>query len=137
MYDAAMQPPAADRCLDLPIVPNARHLGGISVGSGQTALEGIVRSGSVCGLRPEGIEGLRALGVSAVIDLRTAAERGLAPEPDLSRFGISQLWLPIVQHDAAPHGVRLEYGHAGFVWMYQTFLEQGRHALCRVFETMA
>lgn len=104
---------------------------------GSTSLSDVVRSATLAELQPSGIDALRAQGVRVVIDLRTADERELAPEPDLSAFGFTNVWMPVVEHDPAPHGVRLEYGHAGFLWMYQTFLERGRTAMCQFVQTLA
>ena len=125
------------REVQLPVVPNARHLGGLPTASGSTSLSDVIRSATLAKLQPSGVDALRRQGIRIVIDLRTADERALSPEPDLSRFGFTNVWAPVVEQDPAPHGVRLEYGHAGFLWMYQTFLERGRSAMCQLVQTLA
>jgi protein-tyrosine phosphatase len=125
------------REVHLPVVPNARHLGGLPSATGATSLSDVVRSATLAELQPSGVDTLRTQGVRIVIDLRTADERELAPEPDLSAFGFTNAWVPMVERDPAPFGVSLEYGHAGFLWMYQNFLEYGRNAMCHVVQTLA
>ncbi len=134
---AAPDLPSQLRAVELAVVRNARHLGGLPSTNGPTSLHDVLRSGSLARLLPAGVETLRAIGVQVVVDLRTAEERVLSAEPDLSAFGLTQAWIPVVERDPAPHGVNLEYGHAGFLWMYQNFLEYGRLAMSRLVRTLA
>ncbi len=119
------------------MVPNARHLGGLPLAGGPTSFNDVLRSGTLVGLLPTAVDALKSMGIRVVVDLRTAEERALAPEPDLSAFGITHIWTPVVEHDPAPFGVNLEYGHAGFLWMYQNFLEYGRKAMSQVVQVLA
>lgn len=133
----ALRAAGPSREVQLPVVPNARHLGGLPSATGITSLGDIIRSARLAELQPSGIDALRRQGIRVVVDLRTAHERALSPEPRLSSFGFTNLWVPVVERDPAPHGVSLEYGDAGFLWMYQNFLEYGRNGMCQVVQTLA
>jgi protein-tyrosine phosphatase len=140
LYDRAVPSPVGDeelRQLQIAVVPNVRHLGGLPAGDGRTALHNVIRSGNLADLKPAGIDALRSLGVRCVVDLRTAEERDKAPEPDLAHYGLAQLWSPVVDRDPCPFGVHLEYGYAGYLWMYQNFLEYGRAAVAQLVHTLA
>jgi len=125
------------RIIELPVVPNARHLGGLPTPDGVTCFHDIVRSGMLTGLLSAGADRLNSMGIRTVIDIWTADERTLAPEPNLTLFGLTQRWIPLVEQDPAPRGVNLEYGHAGFLWMYQNFLEYGRAAMVELVRILA
>lgn len=124
------------RTIDLPVVPNARHLGGLPAPAGPAALHDVIRSGTLAGFQPAALDVLHATGVGIIVDLRTDDERALSPEPELGARGLKQLWLPVVERDPAPLGVNLEYGHAGFLWMYQNFLEYGRPAIVQLLNVL-
>lgn len=125
------------RSIALPIVANVRHLGGLPTGTGSAALHDVLRSGLLRDLTDDGARQLRKLGVRTVVDLRTEIERERAPEPDLSTLGISSIWAPVVERDPSPMGVSLEWGYAGFTWLYQNFLEHGRAAIVQLVEVIA
>jgi protein-tyrosine phosphatase len=132
-----MVEPGLSRAVYLPVVPNARHLGGLPSALGEISFRNVIRSGTLAGLLPEAIDMLETVGVRAVVDLRTAEERNISPEPDLAPLGLRHVWAPVVERDPAPLGVNLECGHAGFVWMYQNFLEYGRKAMAQLIQVIA
>ena len=123
--------------MTLTVVPNARHLGGLATATGVTALHHVIRSGTLAGLNPLGIDALQQMGVRTIVDLRTFEERTASPEPNLGALGFVQRWLPLVERDPAPLGVHLEHGFAGYLWMYQNFLENGRKALAQLVQTVS
>lgn len=123
---------APSRLLDVPVVPNIRHLGGLPLAGGPAQLGNVVRSGALTRLEPGGVDVLRELDIRLIVDLRTPHERAAAPEPELALFGIRSAWAPTFEVDPAPVGVHLEYGHAGYLWMYQNFLEYGRRSLVQL-----
>lgn len=125
------------RNLHLQVVANARHLGGLETAKGPALLHDVVRSGVLKDLTAEGGRQLKDLGIRTVVDLRTEIERERAPEPDLSALGIRSVWAPVVECDPSPMGVSLEWGHAGFAWLYQNFLEYGRAAIVQLVDVMA
>ncbi|MFB8086003.1 tyrosine-protein phosphatase [Streptomyces sp. col6] len=60
---------------------NLRDLGGITLGPGRQVRQGVVlRSGRLGGLDPVDAAAVAALGIRTVVDLRTADERGSAPD---------------------------------------------------------
>lgn len=122
------------RTVKLAGVANARHLGGMRTPTGSTVLYDVIRSGSI---NQEVGADLRRLGVGLVIDFRTETERHTAPEPTFEQLGIRHMWFPLVARDPAPMGVHLEYGYAGFLWMYQNFLEYGRSSIVAVVRSIA
>jgi protein-tyrosine phosphatase len=123
--------------LQIDVVPNARHLGRLPSKTGHTGLRNVIRSGILADLQPSGIDALRSLGVRCVVDLRSAEERDEVPEPDLAQYGFEQVWVPVFDRDPCPFGVHLEYGYAGYLWMYQNFLEYGRAAMVRLVQALA
>ena len=125
------------RTIDIPVVSNVRHLGGVETASGTASLHDVVRSGLLKDLTPDGARRLHGLGIRTVVDLRTETERERAPEPDLRGLGIRSVWAPVVERDPSPMGVGLEWGHSGFTWLYQNFLEYGRKAIVQVVEIIA
>ena len=118
-------------------MPNARHLGGLPTPVGAACFHDVVRSGRLTDLVPAGAATLKLMGIRTIVDLRDADERTLTPDPDLTLFGLTQRWIPLYEEDPAPHGVDLEYGHAGFLWMYQNFLENGRAAMVELVRILA
>ncbi len=125
------------RMIDIPVVSNVRHLGGLETASGPSGLHDVLRSGVLNNLTPDGVAQLTDLGIHTVVDLRTGIERERAPEPDLGTAGIRSVWAPVVERDPSPMGVSLEWGHAGFTWLYQNFLEYGRTAIVQVVDLIA
>lgn len=128
---------SASRAFNVPVVSNVRHLGGLETASGPCGLRDVVRSGGLNNLTSEGVTQLTDLGIRTIVDLRTEVEREPAPEPDLTSLGIRGIWAPVVERDPSPMGVSLEWGHAGFTWLYQNFLEYGRSAIVQLAEVIA
>lgn len=65
----------------LPDIPNFRDAGGLATGPGRTMRRGVVyRSAQLFGLTPEQQQGLLALGVTDVYDLRTTSEVDHRPD---------------------------------------------------------
>ena len=125
------------RSVDISVVANARHLGGLETAKGPTRLHDVVRSGVLRDLTADGAAQLKDLGIRTVVDLRTEIERERAPEPDLSALGIRSVWAPVVVRDPSPMGVSLEWGHTGFTWLYQNVLEYGRAAIVQLIDVLA
>ncbi|MEV4702723.1 tyrosine-protein phosphatase [Actinoplanes sp. NPDC049316] len=68
--------------LDWPGCRNARDLGGLPTADGSAIRpRALLRSGHHAGLTPDGIAGVRAAGVSRVVDLRRDTERDARPSP--------------------------------------------------------
>jgi protein-tyrosine phosphatase len=79
---------------------NVRELGGLPTESGGTTRRGrLLRSDSPHSLSAEGREALLALGVSTVVDLRTASERESRPSPFSDIGGMRAVHAPIFTDD--------------------------------------
>lgn len=92
----------------LPGVHNIRDLGGLPRGGGgRTAPRRVLRACAMQGLAAEGRAALIEAGLSTVIDLRSAAERGAAPPPFAGIAGVETLHLPVFA-DLAPVSAMLD-----------------------------
>jgi protein-tyrosine phosphatase len=61
-------------------LPNARELGGAPTPTGDSPCGRYLRMAALDGLKQAGCDAFAALGVRTVLDIRTAAERGVAPD---------------------------------------------------------
>lgn len=68
-----------ERALHIAGVRNARDIGGLSGALGTVRRGRVLRSAALDHLTPEGARTLADLGLRTIFDLRTGAERGLAP----------------------------------------------------------
>lgn len=130
-----MDTTSVDRELRLEVAHNVRHLGGYGTRDGRVTTGVAVRSASLHRLTSRGLEGLRELGVSTIVDLRSDVERAREVTPDTRRFGIEVVHAPVFQQDASPVGLAGEF--PGFAVVYAMFLEVGRPAYRVLFETLA
>jgi protein-tyrosine phosphatase len=81
------------RILPLPSACNFRDFGGYETREGARIRWGrLYRSGAMSQLSPPDLEAVRALGVRAVVDLRRADERAVAPNPLLGPDVIERSW---------------------------------------------
>jgi len=82
---ASAETAASDAKVDwLAGVPNGRDVGGMTVADGKKIKTGIMfRTAALAGATPAGLAGLQKAGVTAVVDLRTAAEIKAQPDPSL------------------------------------------------------
>jgi len=75
-----MPPPSVERILDVAGVANLRDYGGYPVSGGGRMRRGLLfRSGDLSAAEAQGRERLGALGLSAIVDLRSEAERSQSP----------------------------------------------------------
>lgn len=82
-----------NRILPLPSACNFRDFGGYETRDGRRVRWGrLYRSGALAPLSAEDLERVRALGARAVLDLRRADERLVAPNPDLGPEVIEWHW---------------------------------------------
>lgn len=92
---------------ELPLtgVKNARDLGGIMTADGKRIKDKkLIRSGALCGATGEDLRILfEDYDVKTVIDLRTARERKLMPNPCMP--DISEIWNPLYMEDIQGLGV--------------------------------
>ena len=80
MTTVALSPRPGKR-IDIPSVPNLRDLGGYAVAGGGRVRTGLLyRSVELNHLQGEDLDAFAALGIRAVFDLRTAAERSAEPD---------------------------------------------------------
>ena len=125
---------ATRRDLDIEVVFNVRHLGGLRTRDGRRTRASVVRAGSLHRLTPAGIETLAALGVRTIVDLRSPTEHEQAPSPDLGQAGIQRVAVPVFETDASP--LAFTENFQGFGPIYQQFLEGGRDAYRALFESI-
>lgn len=83
-----------DRRVLLASAPNMRDLGGVSVADGTVRTGVLYRSASLAKLDEADAAVFDSLGITTVYDLRTAAERGDAP--DRVADGVRTVWLDVV-----------------------------------------
>ncbi len=124
-----------ERELRLEVVHNVRHLGGYRAGDGSMTTDVAVRSASLHRLTERGLEQLRELDVTTIVDFRSDAERARDVTPDTMRYGIRVVHAPVFQHDMSPAGFEGEF--PGFAAVYAMFLEIGGAAYRTLFETLA
>lgn len=75
-----MPPPSGERILDVAGVANLRDYGGYPVSGGGRMRRGLLfRSGDLSAAEARGLKRLGALGLSAIVDLRSEAERSQSP----------------------------------------------------------
>lgn len=123
------------RDLDVEVVFNVRHLGGLRTRDGGTTRATVLRAGSLHRLTPAGVKTLAAHGVRTVFDLRSPSEHETAPSPDMSEAGIRRIAVPVFETDASP--LAFTENFQGFGPIYQEFLEGGRTAYRVLFESIA
>lgn len=80
MVSAGAAHASETRAIELDGVLNTRDLGGLKTADGRTVRTGqLIRSGEIDEMGPEGMARLDALGVSAIVDLRTTSEATAHP----------------------------------------------------------
>jgi DNA-binding MurR/RpiR family transcriptional regulator len=116
-------------------VENVRHLGGFPVtGEGPTAPT-VIRSGMLWQLTPAGIEQLRRLDVTAVVDLRYDDECRRYPTPSLEHAGIATVRAPMYE---VPPSVQPDLDdRAGWIAVYRGWVEQSQSAMRTLVDTIA
>ncbi|WP_074852072.1 tyrosine-protein phosphatase [Gordonia westfalica] len=92
--------------VSLATVPNLRDLGGWATADGRRVRSGLVfRSTELHRLAGDDLTKFDALGITAVFDLRTVAERSAAPDPDLP--GVAEVPLDVLADSSTAMPARL------------------------------
>lgn len=123
------------RVLEVEVAHNVRHLGGYTTSSGRTTSSRIIRSAGLHRLTPNGIAVLAERGVTAVVDLRSNAERERDQTPSLDHAGIKAIHAPVFDIDASPEGLGKDF--TGYAPVYRSMMQSGRKAYRTLFETIA
>lgn len=112
---------------------NLRDIGGYAVAPGRaTRWRTILRSGSLHALSRSGHHTLAALGLRSIIDLRTAAEIAVEPNPLANHPDIYYTNVALV-NALRPHNQPLP----GLSEFYHQIIDHGREAIGAVFERLA
>lgn len=83
------------RPLKLRRLQNTRDLGGIVTADGRTIVHGkLIRSGKLSKLPKRSVEGLKALGLTTVVDLRIPNERDSSPDTPIE--GVKYVCIPML-----------------------------------------
>jgi DNA-binding MurR/RpiR family transcriptional regulator len=129
------QPSDQSRQLSIEGVVNARHLGWLPrAGEGKTT-QVVLRSGAIEKVTPAGIRHLQLLGVTDIVDLRSADEFALFPNPSLEHAGIAVVHAPMwyfPSHNPPDHDDR-----AAWIAVYRAWAEQSQAAMRTLLETIA
>lgn len=112
---------------------NLRDIGGYTAGNGRvTRWRTLLRSGSLHALGVSGQQGIAALGLRSIIDLRTLAERTTEPNPLARHPEVFYINVPLV--DALrPHTAQIP----GLNDFYRYILDHCRDSIGAVFERLA
>jgi len=116
---------------------NVRHLGGFPARGGQTRALALIRADNLSRLTLEGQAALRACGVSAVLDLRSAYELELERNPFQGASG-GPLYLnrPLMD-EADREGMRQIEARPELGQMYGVMLERFSHTIAAIFQALA
>lgn len=126
------------RAIPLAIAHNVRHMGGYRTRHGRRTGQRLIRSAGLSRLTDAGIQTLVETRVSAVVDLRSSQELANMPSPRFDVHGIRHIHAPVFEHDASPEGLSHELPEfPGYAVVYRSFLQTGRAAYRRLFETIA
>ena len=116
---------------------NVRHLGGFSARGGQTHALGLIRADNLSRLTHEGQAAVRACGVSAVLDLRSAYELELERNPFQNTIeGPLYLHRPLMD-EADREGMQQIEARPDLGGMYVVMLERFPHTIAAIFQALA
>lgn len=125
LYSSASATLAKDRSIQLAGVQNTRDLGGLTTTDGRTVRSGLViRSGEIDHIDQSGKGRLDAMGVAAIIDLRTTKEATMRPAEWPRGTGPRRYNFPLMENESVlidEMRARLKSGTAQADWMDQTF----------------
>lgn len=93
---------AETRAVPLNGVANTRDLGGLQTADGRSVREGqLIRSGEIDHIDAEGMARLDAMGVSAIVDLRTTSEATADPAAWPAGTGPARYNFPVMEQESA------------------------------------
>ena len=89
-------PQYEEQAIVLPGVPNARQLGGYTIGDRKVRLDLLLRSGALAKASDEALSTLHdKYNLALAVDFRSSMERGKAP--DRAVEGATNVWLPVLE----------------------------------------
>jgi DNA-binding MurR/RpiR family transcriptional regulator len=115
-------------------VVNARTLGGFRLPSGKLTAASVIRSGMLTHITPAGIEQLKKLGVTTVVDMRSDEDLLYYSTPDLGETGIEIVRAPMSLYPGV-YSPDLD-NRAEWIALYRAWVDGGQAALRKVAETI-
>jgi protein-tyrosine phosphatase len=133
--DPALAAEHERRRVEIEGVENARHLGGLPLAGGGATAPVIVRSGALWQISHAGIERLRELDVTDIVDLRYDAECRSYPTPDLDHAGIAVIRAPMYE-EPSPKFPDID-DLPGWISVYRSLADNSQPAMRTLIETIA
>jgi protein tyrosine/serine phosphatase len=125
------------RHLEWDACQNARDLGGLSTRDGRrTRWRALLRADNLCRLTPDGLEAMRAHGITTVVDLRSARELAHFPSPVVGAPGVAYVHAPAIDDDDRDGAAEMDATDS-LATIYQVMVERFGASMTAAVRTIA